>query len=40
MVFWAASGLWLWWELKSTRRWGALSIVGGFGLFALFLCTI
>lgn len=40
MVFWAASGLWLWWELKATRRWGAVSIVGGIGLFTLFLCTI
>jgi hypothetical protein len=40
MIFWVASGLWLWWELKVTRRWGAVSIGGGVGLFALLLFTI
>jgi hypothetical protein len=40
MVFWVASGLWMWLDLRPTRRWGLVSIVGGFALFALFLATI
>jgi len=36
MAFWSLSGIWLWWELKSTRYWGALSFFGGLGLFAIF----
>ncbi|MBM3787504.1 MAG: hypothetical protein FJW30_24375 [Acidobacteria bacterium] len=37
IVVWALSGLWLWWELKVTRRIGLLSLAGGVALFALFL---
>jgi hypothetical protein len=40
MAFWCLSGLWLWWEIKPTRRWGAISFVGGVGLFALFLALL
>jgi hypothetical protein len=40
MAFWSLSGIWLWWELKSTRRWGALSLAAGLGLFAMFLALI
>lgn len=40
MIFWVLSGLWVWWELKATRRWGAVCAAGGIGLFALFLLTI
>ena len=40
MVFWSLSGLWMWWELKGTRRWGAISSLAGVGLFLLFLFTI
>ena len=40
LVFWSLSGIWLWWELKSTRRWGGLSLVAGWALFALFLVLI
>ena len=36
MAFWSLSGIWLAWELKSTRFWGALSFAGGLGLFVLF----
>jgi hypothetical protein len=36
----AASGLWMWWELKVTRRWGALALGAGFGLFGLFLSVL
>ena len=40
MAFWALSGLWLWWEMKVTRRLGAAALAAGAGLFALFLLTI
>ncbi len=40
MVFWSLSGIWLAWELKTTRVWGALSFVGGLGLFVLFAALI
>ena len=40
MVFWCLSGIWLWWELKSTHRWGALSLVAGIVSFAIFLILI
>jgi hypothetical protein len=40
MMFWSLSGIWLWWELKSTRGWGALSFVGGLTLFAIFLALL
>jgi hypothetical protein len=40
MVFWSLSGLWLWWELRPTRLWGALC--GGVGLivFTLFVTLL
>ena len=40
MIFWSLSGIWLWWELRSTRLWGI--IAGGFGLalFAVFLALL
>ena len=40
MVFWVLSGLWMWWELKVTRRFGAVALLAGVGLFALFLLTL
>jgi hypothetical protein len=40
MAFWSLSGIWLWWELKMTRFWGALSLMAGLGLFTLFLILI
>jgi hypothetical protein len=40
MVFWSLSGLWLWWELKSTRGWGTVSLVSGLVLFAIFLVLL
>ena len=36
MIFWCLSGVWLSWEIKAARVWGALAVVGGFGLFAAF----
>jgi hypothetical protein len=35
MMFWAFSGLLMWWQLKATRFWGVLSLVGAFGLSAV-----
>jgi hypothetical protein len=40
MAFWSLSGIWLWWELKSTRFLGALSWTVGLGLFAIFLLLL
>lgn len=40
MVFWIVSGLWMWWELRVTRRLGALFLLGGMALFAFFLVKI
>jgi hypothetical protein len=40
MIFWVASGLWMWWEMRVTRRWGALFGLSGVVLFALFMATI
>jgi hypothetical protein len=36
MAFWSLSGIWLAWEIKTTRLWGAFSLVIGLGLFVLF----
>jgi hypothetical protein len=40
MVFWAISGLWMWWEMKVTRRLGWSAALAGAATFALFLATI
>lgn len=40
IVFWVLSGLWMWWEMKVTRKLGALCLVGGAALFALFVVMI
>src|ERR1043166_8554388 len=40
MAFWSLSGIWLWWEIRSTRYWGGLSLATGLGLFTLFLILI
>ena len=40
MVFWALSGLWMWWEMKVTRALGALAFLGGIGLFTLYLVLL
>lgn len=40
VIFWALSGLWMWWELKVTRTLGALALVGGVALFAFFLAVL
>lgn len=40
MVFWALSGLWMWWEMRATRRWGLVSMLGGLGMFALLVAVL
>ena len=40
MIFWVASGLWMWWEMKATRQWGTAFAITGVALFGLFLFTI
>jgi hypothetical protein len=40
MIFWALSGLWMWWEMKVTRRYGLLAVAAGSGLFAFYLLVI
>ncbi len=39
ILFWALSGLWLWWELKITRTLGGIALFGGIAVFAMFLRT-
>ncbi len=40
MVFWALSGLWMWWEMKVTRGYGLIAFAGGSALFAFYLVAI
>jgi hypothetical protein len=40
MIFWVLSGLWMWWEMKTTRRLGAVFMLSGGALFGLLLFTI
>ncbi len=40
IVFWCLSGLWLWWQLRTTRRIGAICAMSGLCVFALFLARI
>lgn len=37
MLVWMLTGFWMWWEMKTLRRAGALALAGGICLFALFL---
>lgn len=40
MIIWVLSGIWIWWKIWMTRRWGLISILIGCGLFGFFLITI
>jgi len=40
MLFWILSGLWMWWELKVTRRPGAIAIAAGLALFVFYLSVL
>jgi hypothetical protein len=37
VLFWTLSGLWLWWEMRPTRRLGGIVLVSGITLFAVFV---
>jgi hypothetical protein len=39
-IFWALSGLWMWWEMKATRLPGMAAVVAGAALFAVFVLAI
>ncbi len=40
LVFWALSGLWMWWEMRATRWWGLACVIAGAGIFLFFVLTI
>jgi hypothetical protein len=40
LIFWAVSGLWMWWEMNATRLVGAVGALAGVALFATYLVTI
>jgi hypothetical protein len=39
-ILWVASGLYMWWQLKQTRRWGWFALGGGVLSFVLFLLVL
>ena len=39
-VFWALSGLWMWWEMKVTRALGLAAVLTGTALFAVYILAI
>jgi hypothetical protein len=40
LILLALSGIWMWWELRVTRRYGAVALSAGILLFALFLTVL
>lgn len=40
ILVWIASGLVMWWQLRSHRWWGALALGGGAASFVIFLVTL
>ncbi len=40
LLFWAVSGLWMWWEVRSARLSGALCAATGCALFAVVFFTL
>jgi hypothetical protein len=40
MVFWAMSGLWMWWEMRATRMWGLVSIAAGVVIFVVLVSVL
>jgi hypothetical protein len=40
MLFWALSGLWMWWEMRATRWWGLAAAATGIGIFTFFVFAI
>ena len=40
IFLWILTGVWMWWELRVTRRLGAICALAGLGLFTLLLFTV
>lgn len=40
MVLWAASGLWMWWEMRATRWWGIAAAASGIAIFVLLVLAV
>ena len=40
MIFWAVSGIWMWAELRATRKWGIVSALAGIGLFTFLALSL
>jgi hypothetical protein len=40
ILFWIASGLIMWWELRGHRRWGLVAILGGVASFVFFTARL
>jgi hypothetical protein len=40
MLVWIASGLYMWWYVKSVRGWGCLALAGGVSSFAYFMTAL
>ena len=39
-ILWVASGIYMWWMLPQSRRWGFIALGGGFLTFAIFLIAL
>ena len=40
MIFWALSGIWMWWEIRPARVGGAVFALAGMAMFAVLWATI
>jgi hypothetical protein len=40
MLFWIITGVYMWWKLPSTRRWGWLALGGGITSFVFFVARL
>ena len=40
LILWIASGIYMWWALPSTRRWGWIALGGGAICFAVIIATL
>ena len=39
-IIWVAAGLYMWWQLTQTRRWGILALSGGLISFLIFVLNL
>lgn len=40
LIVWVGTGLYLWWKIPRTRRWGVVAIVAGFAYFAALVLAL